>query len=196
MRTKSVGWVFGIACVAAMGCSGDMADEGVTDERLAILQDQLHGMCGTLRIARQDGVMLYLDAYTSGDGDVMMRQQETDDTQRWCFKLVPPPTASGGSGGFAGSSGGAPPVEPTYTVQHRSHDGQFLDAYEGSHANKAVLRDAQHNNSQRWRVSGTSGGFIFRQKSSGRYLRADVSEELNYRVVTSDVSLTTFAFPP
>lgn len=111
----------------------------------------------------------YLDAYTGGDGDVVTRDLQNDGTQTWCFKLVP---------GYG--------TLPVFTIQHRSFGGQFLDAYETQSDHKAVLRNAQTDETQYWQLyyHAETQSLQVVQYSTRRALHALVNSAEDYRAVT------------
>jgi hypothetical protein len=130
----------------------------------------LDGACRRIEAGR------YLDAYTGGDGDVVTRPFQDDTTQRWCFTRV-------------GTN--------IYTIQHRTFAGQFLDAFQTSNGHKAVLRDAQSNDSQRWETydyAGVAAYVPITQVSTGRRLTYLNSSADDYRAVTASSSNTGWMF--
>lgn len=106
----------------------------------------------------------YLDAYTSGDGDVVTRTYQDNTTQLWHFVLV---------------------ANNTFLIHHESSTGQLLDAHESTNGHKAVLRDLQTDGSQRWTVRAVDGGFTLTQQTSARHLNYLNSAEDDYRALTS-----------
>jgi hypothetical protein len=88
----------------------------------------LGGKCVRIRASHTGR---YLDAYTSGDGDVVTRAWQASTTQRWCLRLV---------------------NDNTFTIQHQSFSGQYLDAYTTTNDTKAVLRDLQFDTTQHWHL--------------------------------------------
>jgi hypothetical protein len=135
--------------------------EGGNGDRLGVA-----GRCIRIRQNR------YMDAYTSGNGDVVTRAYQNSSTQHWCFSIVSP---------------------NSYTIQHRSFSGQYLDAYETLNGHKAVLRDWQNNGSQIWipHFFAIGDPVWFRQESTGRFLQATTTSATDYRVVTAPGSETS-----
>ena len=121
----------------------------------------LNGTCKRIRVNSR-----YLDAYTSGDGDVVTRTYQDNATQLWCFGIV-------------GNN--------TFRIHHGAFTGQVLDAHESTNGYKAVLRDMQGNSSQSWKVESINGQPIFAltQLSSARVLTYLDSSEDDYRAVTT-----------
>jgi hypothetical protein len=106
----------------------------------------------------------YLDAYTDGNGDVVTRPYQGNNSQLWCFARV---------------------QSNYYEIQHRTFSGEFLDAFTSSADDyKAVLRAEQNNYSQQWRLTSDSGFARLRQRSPARYLDAYSSSSYDYRAVT------------
>lgn len=134
------------------------------------------GQCVRIRRAIEYGKP-FLDAYTSGNGDVVTRDEQSNDTQLWCFtktgELLDPATPSG-----------AGVVVPYFTIQHRAFSGQFLDAYTNGNDYRAVLRDANGTPSQEWVMWDDCGTLVFQQRSVSRYLDGHSSSANNYRAVT------------
>lgn len=74
-----------------------------------------------------------------------------------------------------------------YTIQQKS-TGRFVDAYENTNDSAAVLRFAQHNDTQKWRftpVPGDENVYTIQQVSNARYLDAyqNNENEKDYAVV-------------
>jgi hypothetical protein len=150
------------AATNLFGQKGSMVglDPGDTDNGAGAIDGWgLNGKC--VRI-RSGGTQRYLDAYTSGDGDVVTRSWQDSTTQRWCLKLV---------------------NTNTYTIQHQSFSGQYLDAYITTNDAKAVLRDVRWNTNQHWQLQGGSGSFLVYQFSSWRLL-SHLGATDDYRAVT------------
>jgi hypothetical protein len=168
---KSIGWMVA-AWLILTGCGEHRGSEPATSQTAYPLDPlTLNGRCAT--IMRQTR---YLDAYTSSpSGNVVTRPQQADDTQRWCFTHM--------------GTEGSPSLAPYFTVQHRSFDGQFLDAYENSsNGYAAVLRDAQQNDSQNWTLLTMGSGFTLRQRSSFRHLTSSTLSSEDYRASTATTS--------
>jgi hypothetical protein len=114
----------------------------------------------------------YLDAYHSGayphfDFNVVMRDHQDNNTQKWVLLPV-----SGQANTFA-------------IVQKSS--GRYLDAYQSDNRDyKLVTRLAQDNNTQKWVLTALPNGrYTFRQLSSGRYMDAHQSGDLQVVTRTS-----------
>jgi hypothetical protein len=89
-----------------VGCGGTSsgADSELSRESGALDRGDLSGSCFLIKTAASNG--RYLDAYTSGNGDVVTRPPQGNDTQHWCF------TARA----WVGSA-------PYYVIAHRSSTG-------------------------------------------------------------------------
>jgi hypothetical protein len=160
-----------------VGCGGTSsgADSELSRESGALDRGDLSGSCFLIKTAASNG--RYLDAYTSGNGDVVTRPPQGNDTQHWCF------TARA----WVGSA-------PYYVIAHRSSTGQVLDAYTASNGYKAVLRDDNGDDTtQQWEPIGASSAFQLRQRASGRSLTHSTSTSNDYRAYTvADTPLTWF----
>jgi hypothetical protein len=188
MGTRERRWL-GVGCVL-MGCASDGfgSGEAVEQTREPVAAHELGGVCWRLSEPDATGVR-YLDAYTSGDGNVVTRPHQSDDTQRWCFTQL----LRGGPGGTGGSAtaGAAGGPSTVYRIQHRSFAGQYLDAYESVNG-KAVLRNMQGNDSQHWHIVGSNSAFRVRNMISSLYLKALTSSSDDFRVVmTSSIAEAT-----
>lgn len=161
-------------CLALTACASEAptAGPGGDGEQMhAVAGDEFDGQC--LRIQR-DSDQRYLDAYTGGNGQVVTRNYQANDTQKWCF------TVAGYAEDISAPTGA--PLVPYYTIQHRTFNGQFLDAYGTStYDYRVVLRDAQNNASQEWFVEWK----LLRQRSSGRLLDAYGSQHDHQAVTRS-----------
>ena len=128
----------------ACGCGADeLVREDTSLEKQRLDPSTLNGQC--VRISASfNGTERFLDAYTTGNRDVVTRAYQSDGTQRWCLTSIP--YATGGQPGGAGFGGqGSVPQgfggfsnSFRYTLRHRTPTGQFLDAYPSGSDNKAV----------------------------------------------------------
>jgi hypothetical protein len=195
----------------SFGCGADpsVADPDLSRKTSPIELADLSGSCFLIKTAVSGG--RYLDAYTSGNGDVVTRLAQGNDTQHWCF-MIRASIGNGGSssggwsstgssnggssngGSSAGRSSGGFSGTPYYAIAHRSFSGQVLDAYTASNGYKAVLRDDKGNYTpQQWELIGTNSAFQLRQRASGRSLTHSTSGADDFRAYTvAGTGLTWF----
>ncbi|MFD4351486.1 Dot/Icm T4SS effector Zinc-dependent metalloprotease LegP [Nocardia sp. NPDC058518] len=78
------------------------------------------------------------------------------------------------------------PWSGIYTIRQKS-TGRFLDAHETAADNldfRLVTRQAQNNDTQRWRLTPIGDAYTIRQRSNGRFVDAHESEAKDFRLVT------------
>lgn len=129
-----------------------------------------------MRLKRLSGKPYLDSATTIINPDAVTRDHQSDGSQTWCFTVVDEgmedPTAPSGV------------AWATFKLQQHSFSGQYLDAFETTNDYKAVLRNAQNNDSQIWRADIDCYAFHLIQQSTGRHLDAYNSTNQDFRAVT------------
>lgn len=129
-----------------------------------------------LRIVTISRAGRLLDAHVLGaqDFNVVTREPQGNNTQRWLLTNLSPTSASG-----------------PYTIQQLS-TGRYLDAHVTSDSGfRVVTRPKQDNLTQRWFIEGFGGGFarIRQRTSTGRFLEAQFTPASDFQVVTQDPAI-------
>ncbi len=167
---------FGVLLMLGTGLIGCGPEPGADHEVVDEAIDPVLGLNGHCRRIKSV-IGRYLDAYTEGDGNVVTRPYQDNNTQEWCFeRFISAPVG--------------------YWIRHRTTTGQNLDAYTSSDGYQAVLRDFQNNNTQLWDAIPTGDDrYLFRQMATGRYLAQPAPFGSDYLVSTREDEATWFVGP-